>query len=92
MHSADLRASILQRQPQLSLPLIGIGGRGGAGMSSVLSIDTKGWTVRHQETTDLQGNPVDIYTPVANPWVPKAVMAGRSSCRQSGIDPNQSCG
>ena len=54
------------------LPLIGVGGRGGAGMSSVLGIDSKGWTVRHQETTDPQGNPVDIYTPVANPWVPKA--------------------
>ncbi len=54
------------------LPLIGVGGRGGAGMSSILGIDSKGWSVRHQETTDPQGNPVDIYTPVANPWVPKA--------------------
>ena len=75
------------------LGLVGEGGRGGAGTSSVLGIDTKGWTVRHQETTDPYGNPVDIYTPVANPWVPKAgygpgVLVGR----QSGISPTQSCG
>jgi len=42
------------------LPLAGISGRGGMGMTSLLELDTKGWTVRHQETTDLQGNPVDI--------------------------------
>ncbi len=74
------------------LPLVGIGGRGGAGTSSVLAIDTKGWTVRHQETTDPYGNPVDVYTPVANPWVPKpgygpGVLVGR----QSGDNPTQVC-
>src|SRR2546427_12407478 len=45
------------------LPLVGIGGRGGAGMGSTLSINAKGWTVRHQETTDPYGEPIDIYTP-----------------------------
>ena len=44
------------------LPLISIGGRGGAGTGSVLAIDTAGWTVRHQETTDPYGFPVDIFT------------------------------
>jgi len=75
------------------LPLVGVGGRGGAAMSSMLAIDSKGWTVRHQETTDPQGNPVDIYTPVENPWVPKAGYGpGVLVARQSGISPNQSCG
>src|SRR5438874_1545727 len=34
------------------LPLINIGGRGGAATGSTLGIDSKGWTVRHGETTD----------------------------------------
>jgi|GEM_PF-390263 len=74
------------------LPLVGIGGRGGAGMVSSLSIDAKGWTVRHQETTDLQGNPVDVYTPVESPWAPKPGYGpGTLIGRQSGIDPTQTC-
>jgi YD repeat-containing protein len=75
------------------LPLISIGGRGGAGTGSVLAIDSKGWTVRHEETTDLQGNPVDVYTPVQNPWGPKAGYGpGVLVARQSGMNPSLSCG
>ena len=77
----------------IHLPLISIGGRGGAATSSVLAIDSKGWTVRHQETVDPQGNPVDVYTPVENPWVPKPGYGpGALVARRSGISPNQSCG
>lgn len=75
------------------LPLKAMGGRGGVAMESMLEIDTKGWTVRHQVSTDPQGNEYDYYTPVPSPWLPKpgysaAVLTGR----RSGLSPNQSCG
>jgi RHS repeat-associated protein len=74
------------------LPLISIGGRGVA-TSSVLGIDSKGWTVRHVATTDANGFPVDVYTPVANPWTPRAGYgAGKMVGRRSGLYPDQTCG
>src|SRR5713226_5242179 len=75
------------------LPLVTIGGRGEAKVVSALSIDAQSWTVRHGETTNpYTGDPIDVYTPVPSPWVPKpgygpGVLVGR----QSGINPTQTC-
>jgi hypothetical protein len=68
------------------LPLLGIGGRGGAGMTSTLALDSKSWTVRHVEVTDPNtGEPIEVYTPVPNPAVPKAGYGiGGLMGRQSG--------
>jgi hypothetical protein len=41
------------------LPLISVGGRG-VSTSSILGIDSKGWTVKHVATTDGNGFPVDV--------------------------------
>jgi RHS repeat-associated protein len=76
------------------LPLTSVVGRGGFGMVSMLEIDAKGWTVRHVEVTDPNtGDPLDNYSPVPSPWVPKpgygpGVLVGR----QSGTSANQRCG
>ncbi|HEV8187743.1 MAG TPA: hypothetical protein VGP83_08340, partial [Pyrinomonadaceae bacterium] len=74
------------------LPLISVGGRGVA-TSSILGIDSKGWKVKHVATTDANGFPVDVYTPVANPWTPTAGYgAGKMVGRRSGLYPDQTCG
>lgn len=74
------------------LPLISIKGRGLA-TSSILGIDSKGWKVKHVATTDANGFPVDVFTPVANPWTPGAGYgAGKLVGRRSGLYPDQTCG
>jgi RHS repeat-associated protein len=74
------------------LPLISLAGRGVA-TSSILRIDSKSWRVKHVATTDANGFPVDVYTPVANPWTPGAGYgAGKMIGRRSGLYPDQTCG
>lgn len=67
------------------LPLLGISGRGGAGMEIMEALNTKTWRVRRiQVPDDLGGNVT--YTPTQNPTLPQAGYGpGLFSGRQSGV-------
>jgi RHS repeat-associated protein len=76
------------------LPLISVGGRGGASMVSMLELDTKSWTVKHTEVTNpITGLPEDVYTPTPNWWSPKPGYGpGKLVGRLSGSNATQTCG
>lgn len=69
------------------LPLAGVIGRGAAGMTVTLKIDSKGWRIRHGETIDpVTGNLIDTYLPQPNRWSGYSVGYGPGVLqgRQSG--------
>ncbi|HEV3470192.1 MAG TPA: RHS repeat-associated core domain-containing protein [Pyrinomonadaceae bacterium] len=77
------------------LPLLKVGGRGGAGHTVTLAIDAKGWRVRHTETTHPDtGDPIDTYIPSFNRWRPfePGYGPGTLQARQSGDNPTLGCG
>lgn len=76
------------------LPLLPIGGRGGAGYTMSLAIDAKKWTVRHSETIDgVTGEPIDTYYPSPSYWggLRPGYGPGVLQGRAGGIDPTLTC-
>src|SRR5262249_48216047 len=77
------------------LPLLQIGGRGGAQYAITLAIDAKSWRVRHARVPD-PNNPgieLDTYYPTPNWWtgLTPGYSPGVLQGRRSGIDPLQTC-
>lgn len=78
-----------------SLPLMKVGGRGGAGDAVQLSIEQK-WTVIHSTSQDTWGNTLDFYDPEYNWWtafkpgygpgvlIGRYAMAGNQWCQFNG--------
>jgi hypothetical protein len=65
------------------LPLVRIGGRGSAGYTMTLSLDSKGWILRHS-----QNQLSETWLPTPNGWAPKpGLSAGIMTGRRSGFDP-----
>lgn len=70
------------------LPLLQIGGRGGAQTVMMLALNTKGWHVKHTVKT-IGDQTVESFSPSAQGWAPSDVDYGPGalSARQSGIFP-----
>src|SRR3989442_15353966 len=73
----------------LQVPLHQVVGRGGAQVPMMMVIEAKRWKVKHVETTDSNGRPVDSYSPSPiysdNGVLAQAYTPGGLIARQSGI-------
>lgn len=73
------------------LPLVSVGGRGSAGYTITLALNSKGWKVRRRTLTSNPDSTAS-YIPVPNPWngLEVGYGAGVLQGRQSGVD-NAKC-